>query len=229
MSWHYLQGQEAASWEESCLDGAPSALLNLIPTAVRYSSQGSGTDTLIPLSSGMTSAPSTASLGGVVLMSSAEDSPARTSVRQGKGMASKAPSLDSGWRWQESSVKYDPATSSWRTRQCSLFGDLELFSGTWPRWGTMRDGECWELVMPVRLTSETAFGSWLPTPTVQDAANNGGPAQFRRNSLPLNAVVGGPLNPAWVEWLMGWPIGWTGLDPLETGRCQQWLRSHGGR
>ena len=41
------------------------------------------------------------------------------------------------------------------------------------------------------------------TPTVQDSANNGGAAQFRRNSLPLNAEVGGPLNPTWVELLMG--------------------------
>lgn len=28
-----------------------------------------------------------------------------------------------------------------------------------------------------------------PTPTVQDSANNGGPSQFDRNSLPLNAAV----------------------------------------
>ena len=26
---------------------------------------------------------------------------------------------------------------------------------------------------------------------------------------------GGQLNPSWVEWLMGWPIGWTDLKPLE--------------
>ena len=29
----------------------------------------------------------------------------------------------------------------------------------------------------------------LPTPTVQDGANTGGPSQYERNSLPLNAVV----------------------------------------
>jgi len=29
----------------------------------------------------------------------------------------------------------------------------------------------------------------FPTPTVQDSANNGGPSQFKRNSLPLNAQV----------------------------------------
>jgi len=33
------------------------------------------------------------------------------------------------------------------------------------------------------------------------------------------------LNPSWVEWLMGWPIGWTELKPLETAKfrnVQQW-------
>lgn len=67
----------------------------------------------------------------------------------------------------------------------------------------------------------------MPTPTVQDSANNGGPSQSERNTPPLNALVGGKLNPMWVEWLMGWPLGWTDLKPLETDRLQQWLSSHG--
>lgn len=36
------------------------------------------------------------------------------------------------------------------------------------------------------------------------------------------------LNPAWVEWLMGWPIGWTDLRPLAMDRYRQWWRLHGG-
>ena len=35
----------------------------------------------------------------------------------------------------------------------------------------------------------------------------------------------GQLNPPWVEWLMGWPIGWTDLKPLVTDKfrnVQQW-------
>jgi hypothetical protein len=34
---------------------------------------------------------------------------------------------------------------------------------------------------------------------------------------------GGKLNPLWTEWLMGWPIGWTDLKPLETDKshCAQ--------
>ena len=55
-----------------------------------------------------------------------------------------------------------------------------------------------------------------PTPTAQDAKNNGGPSQMERNSLPLNAEVGGSLNPAWVEWLMGYSPGWTDCEDLET-------------
>lgn len=37
----------------------------------------------------------------------------------------------------------------------------------------------------------------------------------------------GQLNPQWVEWLMGWPIGWTDLKPLETAKFQGWLQQHG--
>jgi hypothetical protein len=39
--------------------------------------------------------------------------------------------------------------------------------------------------------------------------------------------VGGKLNPMWVEWLMGFPLGWTDLRPLEMGKFQQWLEQHG--
>ena len=52
----------------------------------------------------------------------------------------------------------------------------------------------------------------FPTPTTQDAHNNGGQSQYNRNTLPLNAVAGGSLNPNWVEWLMGYPPGWTDLE-----------------
>jgi hypothetical protein len=52
----------------------------------------------------------------------------------------------------------------------------------------------------------------FPTPTANDAKNNAAPSQRTengRNSDALNVVVGGSLNPDWVEWLMGFPFGWT--------------------
>lgn len=66
-----------------------------------------------------------------------------------------------------------------------------------------------------------------PTPTAHNAKECNAPAEQTRNTPTLAAQAGGKLNPPWVEWLMGWPIGWTDCEPLETGRCQQWLRSHG--
>lgn len=69
--------------------------------------------------------------------------------------------------------------------------------------------------------------SKMPALTVQDAKNNGGASQQIRNTAPLNSVIGGPLNPEWCEWFMGWPIGWTGLQPLATDKFQSWLRAHG--
>jgi hypothetical protein len=48
-----------------------------------------------------------------------------------------------------------------------------------------------------------------------------------RNTKPLNAEVGGQLNPMWVEWLMGWPLGWTDCAASVTDKFQQWRNSHG--
>lgn len=41
------------------------------------------------------------------------------------------------------------------------------------------------------------------------------------------AGLSGRLNPMWVEWLMGWPLGWTASSALETGKYQEWLQQHG--
>ena len=65
----------------------------------------------------------------------------------------------------------------------------------------------------------------LPTPTA--TANMLSPSMQKWESHKnLEGSVGGSLNPAWVEWLMGWPIGWTDLQPLATDRFPQWLRLH---
>jgi len=40
-------------------------------------------------------------------------------------------------------------------------------------------------------------------------------------------VGGGKLNPTWVEWLMGWPLGWTDLKPLEMDKSHCVQQQHG--
>jgi len=63
-----------------------------------------------------------------------------------------------------------------------------------------------------------------PTPKRQ-CANS--PGEHGQGGKDLQTVIGGQLNPSWVEWLMGWPIGWTDLKPLVTGRFHEWLEKHG--
>ena len=44
----------------------------------------------------------------------------------------------------------------------------------------------------------------------------------------VNVTISGPdYCPELPEWVMGWPVGWTALSPLETDKFQQWLLSHG--
>ena len=54
-----------------------------------------------------------------------------------------------------------------------------------------------------------------PTPTAHNAKETNAPSEANRNTPTLAAQAGGQLNPTWVEWLMGWPLGWTDLKPLE--------------
>jgi DNA (cytosine-5)-methyltransferase 1 len=54
-----------------------------------------------------------------------------------------------------------------------------------------------------------------PTPTKSDG--EGGPGNSGRDGgLNLRTAAGGSLNPTWVEWLMGFPLGWTDLEASET-------------
>jgi hypothetical protein len=60
----------------------------------------------------------------------------------------------------------------------------------------------------------------LPTPNARDWKD--GKTAGNRKSPGLGVVAhqldtqtGGQLNPTWVEWLMGWPLGWSELKPLE--------------
>ena len=80
------------------------------------------------------------------------------------------------------------------------------------------------------LPTATAVARW-PTPTVSDSSGGycpPSPTRARQGSAGLKEVVpGGPLNPLWVAWLMGFPIGWTGSEPLGTQSFPLWLQGHG--
>ena len=82
-----------------------------------------------------------------------------------------------------------------------------------------------------RVKNGNGFGltlqQWVamyPTPTARDwkGGHQLTPEQAAAMRTPngygcqLNDLVGGQLNPAWVEWLMGFPSGWTDLGASET-------------
>ena len=226
MSWHYLQGQEEASWEGSSLDGAPSALLKLIPTTKAYCLQDSETESSTHSQSGTMLQHLTGSRGGEASMSSAVDSLARTSVSPTETLkALRESAVDYGEKCAASFAKLDLDSLLWKTVQCLLFGGLELFSGTWPYRGTMRLGTAYAVPMSAGITNGTESGL-LPTPRDsmgKPCSKRIGPDsdEYRHN---LEEFLGGKPNPMFAEWMMGWPIGWTNVTTeLETARFRQWF------
>ena len=100
-------------------------------------------------------------------------------------------------------------TSNWGSTMCSL---------TWKAKGTPRNRLLFRLVPSMHDTAETGSGLWA-TPRASEY-KDAGPVGSRSHSHMLNRSYlcaqaknpdfpTGKLNPEWVEWLMGYPVGWT--------------------
>lgn len=59
-----------------------------------------------------------------------------------------------------------------------------------------------------------------------DGKLRGDRLDYATERTPEGLPTGGQLNPTWVEWLMGWPLGWTDLKPLATDRFREWQQQH---
>jgi len=67
------------------------------------------------------------------------------------------------------------------------------------------------------------YSEKYPTPAMRDYKGQNSLKHIkekpRHNSQLPNALrkkgIIGQLNPDWVEWLMGWPIGWSSLEPIK--------------
>ena len=166
-----------------------------------------------------------------------EDFHAKTLVPQEKEQELMESAAGCGEKWRASFTKYDPDSCSWKTHQCSLLEDLEPFLETWPQWGLMRDGECWEQRTLEQTIRGTEFGLLLPTPRSSMYQNRNW--WFRKNpmgnleELPsmypneFGHLIGKKINPRWLEWMMGWPIGWTEQKPLEMDKSHFVQQLHG--
>jgi hypothetical protein len=309
MSWLFSQALVEEYLADTSLDGEPSVPLSGNLTQQAYCAPDKMTVFSRLSRFGMTYKPLTETRGEELLTLYRAAFPAKTSAQLEKEQELTESAAGCGEKWRASFTKYNPDSRSWKTHQCSLLGDLEPFLETWPQWGLMRDGECWEQQTLAPITSGTASGllptplasntkvnhlrsngrpprSYWATPAASDGQRGGTitdkmtgqslpqmvntPAKWPtprscsamaatitpesawnekrnpnletivgqrmwatpvtrdyrspgRNRLdrtgsksgdPLPQQVGGQLNPTWVEWLMGWPLGWTDLKPL---------------
>jgi hypothetical protein len=231
-SLHCSQAPEAESLEATCSDGEPFAQLNVMPTPHKFSRNDKTMDACHLSRFGLTLRLLTESHGEELLTLFLAGFPVRTLVRPEKAPGSKESEAGFGLSSHGSLAKYNPDLCSWKTRQFSLLGGLEEFSETWPRWGSMRNGECWERPTLELPTSASEHGLW-PTPTAMNATGGaalckwgGSGARAKLKEMVSPEELNGPLNPEWVAWLMGWPTGWTSLKPLEMGRFQEWQQQH---
>ena len=232
MSWHFSRALEAEFSRARCSDGEPCAQSSSTTTRAESSSPDRTTEVSTRFLSGTTSAHSTGDHGLDLWMSSQAGSRVRTSALQARALDLTECVPASGLSSHESFARFDRSSCSWRTRQPSLLGDLDECSGTWPRSGTMRNGECWERMPLERRIVESVFGLWMPTPTVSGNHNRKGSSATSGDGLATAvakmAQHGGPLNPTWVEWLMGWPLGWTVCSASATGRSRSARPKRGG-
>ena len=116
---------------------------------------------------------------------------------------------------------YDPGTASLKTLEQSLIGDSMLCLETLPRSGTMRNGRIYAQTTWVLRTEGNESGLW-PTPRVQirelkteeQVQESASKCYLEGAVNQSEGIVNGQLNPTWVEWLMGYPSGWTDLKDL---------------
>ena len=256
MSWLFSRVLVEEFLGESCLDGKPYAQLNGNPIPQAYLSSDKMTGFSRLSRFGMTFKPLMESRGEELLTLYLAGFHAKTSALPEKGQALTENDPECGHTWRGSLAKFDPVLSSWKTAQPSLLEDLGESSVIWPRSGMTANGQCWELPTLEHRTNVTGFGLWptptvcgnynrkgasktsgdglatavktWPTPTAHNAKEGGFPSEHERKTPTLAAQAGGALNPTWVEWLMGWPLEWTDLKPLETVKFQQWQQQHGG-
>jgi hypothetical protein len=223
----------------TCSDGEPSAQLNVMPTPHPFWHRDRMMEPSDLSRSGLTCRALTADRGAALLTWFLAGFPARTSASPAAVTDSTASDPASGWKWPASFAKWDQATSSWKTRQCSLVEDSTAFSGPWPEWGSMRDGECLEQTTLVPTSTENESGFWQ-TPTTRDGKGQSGKGnRIKRgkggrlhvaNLCDQIVDCGRPDLVRSIPFrysLMGWPDGWTDFAPLETAKFQRWLRLHG--
>lgn len=230
------QELEAESLEAICSAGEQYAASNTTPTPDQYYWPDKTTEHSRLSRFGMTCVPLTESRGEDLLTWYLAGFPVRTYPSQGGALELKVIEAGFGLSKSGSFAKWTPSTAIWRIVQHSLFEDLELSLEQWPRWGSMRNGVCYQEQPLAPFICEKEFGFSLPTPGKNEGKGssknrflNSPHFHGAKTSEGLRTCEEDPiyLNPLFAELIMMWPLGWTDLQPLETGKFQEWQQQHG--
>lgn len=97
----------------------------------------------------------------------------------------------------------------------------EKGSGSWPTptqrdWKDTGDLEKLAVHEPKKRLALTVAAEAVKCPTPRGQMTRNGTGKEGRGKCNLEEVLGGQLNPTWVDWLMGYPVGWTDLGDSET-------------
>jgi len=235
MSWLFSQALVEEYSVDIFSDGEPSAQWNVMPTPQGFWRNDKMMDASRLSQFGPTLRLLTEQHGEAVLMSFLEGFPARTYPSQEGGRGLKERVAGYGLSSVESLAKYDPISCSWKTPQLSLLEDSELYSETWPRWGSMRDGECWVQEPSVRYAKASVSGLSLLRPTAQCwkawtflrissliRKNHADGNVQEQSARCFHKMITAESN----EILMKWPPKWTALEPLEMDKFHLWLQEH---
>lgn len=239
MSWHFSRALVAEFSEQNCSDGEPCAPLKSSHTPDQFSSHDRTTGVSNHSLSGMTSEHLTDDLGTELLTWFLAAFPVRTFQQLDAEQESTASEAVSGPKCAAWFAKYDRDLCSWKTAQCSLLAGLDEFLETWPRAGSMRNGECFRRRNAARFTCDNGYG-FLPTPKKSDAfqakmsINNFVRPDGKTHNFSMSNCdeyfsnrYQRRFTPTLSEMMMFFPYGWTALRPLGTDKFRMWFSLHG--
>lgn len=218
MSWLCLRALAVESLAGTCLDGELSAQLSATSTADAYCFSGKQMECFPRSRYGMTFAPLTAKHGAELLTLYRAAFLVKPIPRQ---LRAETLRTISGRKCGESWQMSLPGTYLPRT---SADKQLTQQQTTSRRWVTKPK----QLPLARQTWVATTYGSdigYLHTPTA--TANYAAPSMQKHQVCRNFVRVFGRPNPSNHEWLMNWPQGWTGLEPLEMGKFQSWRQQHG--
>ena len=244
MSWLFSRALAEAYLGASSSDGGQSVPSSRTPTPQAYLWRDKTTDAWNRFPSGMTCEPLTADRGTELLKSFQADFHAKTCPSPKPTPAAvslwKMDWLENapvcGPKWHELLAKYDPSSFSWKTSSDLLPTDFSESLAIFPKWGTTQGGAAFPLEPLVpRIPGSDCF--LLLTPIASDGKKR---YSFRANSLAgrfrkhpngnlaeqvaflalERGLTDGRLNPAFWEWMIGWPTGWARLQPVATDKFQ---------